>query len=45
MSVARKMKRKDKHLTSCCGEQMIYKDGYGVYICRKCGKEKALKER
>lgn len=39
MSFARKLKRKDKNKTNCCGAQMAYKNGYG-YVCEKCGKVK-----
>ena len=35
----RKQKRKDLNKTSCCGQQMTYKQGYG-YVCEKCGKSK-----
>lgn len=31
----RKRKRKELHKTSCCGQQMTYKQGYG-YVCEKC---------
>lgn len=36
---ARKIKRKDKNKTSCCGKQMQYKESHGIYICQSCGKE------
>ena len=39
MKFARKLRRKNKKNTRCCGEQMTYKDGYG-YVCEKCGKVK-----
>ena len=39
MKFARKLKRKGKNKTRCCGEQMTYKDGYG-YVCEICGKVK-----
>lgn len=35
----RKQKRKELHKTSCCGQQMTYKQGYG-YVCEICGKLK-----
>lgn len=40
MSLARKLKRKGLNKTSCCGGQMVYKEGYGVYVCLRCGKER-----
>lgn len=39
----RKQKRKELHKTSCCGQQMTYKHGYG-YVCEKCGKARLLTE-
>ena len=42
MSITRKIARQKArlHQTSCCGKQMRYKEGYGIYICGFCGKEK-----
>ena len=51
MSFARKMRRKGLNKTSCCGQQMIYKnlswfiDEYDVYVCSRCGKEKLIKKK
>lgn len=42
MKWARKQKRKELHKTSCCGGQMVYKEGYG-YVCQTCGKIKVIK--
>ena len=38
---ARKAKRKKmSKVPHCCGERMDYKEGYDIYVCQVCGKEK-----
>ena len=50
MSFARKLKRQNKHLTRCCGQQMVIKvlrtplGAKMFYVCEKCGKAKAVEK-